>query len=112
MKDLKGALAATLAIPALSLAVAGCEVSIGGGDDTTTSTIDNSQLEESLRVQLSKDAGVDPTDVTVSCPDDQEAKEGAQFQCTLTAPNGRDYTVDVTLTNDSGGFDATIPKGQ
>ncbi len=97
--------AIALAVPALAIGMAGCSFSIGGGD-----TIDTASLEQELTDQLSKDAGVDPANVSTSCPEDQEAKEGNKFDCTLTAPNGDKVTVNVTLTNDSGGFTAEVPK--
>ncbi|HET6831583.1 MAG TPA: DUF4333 domain-containing protein [Solirubrobacterales bacterium] len=98
---MKRALAATVAIGALALAGAGC------GD-----TVDAADLEGQLADQLAPQANVDPADVSVDCPDDQEAKEGSEFQCTLTAPNGDEVQVDVTLTDDEGGYDAVIPPQQ
>jgi ABC-type glycerol-3-phosphate transport system substrate-binding protein len=32
--------------------------------------------------------------------------------CTLTAPNGDEVDVDVTLTDDEGGFEAVVPPQQ
>ena len=107
MNNAKKILAVVVAVPALAIATAGCSVSIGGGD-----TIDSADLEKELADQLAPQAGVDPADVSVSCPDDQEAEKGAKFQCELTAPNGDKVQVDVTLTNDEGGFDAVVPPQQ
>jgi hypothetical protein len=76
------------------------------------STIDNADLESKLTDQLSADAGVDPADVSVACPDDESAEKGNEFQCTLTAPNGDEVQVDVTITDDDGGFDAVVPPEQ
>lgn len=84
---------------ASTLAFAGCG----------TETIDNADLESKLADQLSADAGVNPDDVSVSCPEDIEVEEGREFDCTLTAPNGDEVTVNVTLTNDDGGFEAVVP---
>ncbi len=75
-------------------------------------SIDSADLEEQLRTQLSADAGVNPDEVTVDCPDDIPAEQGAEFQCELTAPNGDPVTVDVTLTDDEGSFDAVVPQEQ
>ena len=105
MNNAKKFLAVAIAVPALAVAAAGCSVSIGGGD-----TIDSADLEKQLADQLAPQAGVDPADVSVSCPEDQEVEKGAEFQCELTAPNGDKVQVDVTLTNDDGGFDAVVPK--
>lgn len=100
MKIRRGAVAALVATAAL--VVAGC------GD----STVDTDAMEEDLRTQLSEDAGVDPAEVSVECPDDQKAEEGTEFECTLTAPNGDDVKVEVTLTNDGESFEAVVPPQQ
>jgi hypothetical protein len=71
-----------------------------------TETIDNADLEE----QLGENAGVEPEGV--ECPDDIEIEEGREFNCTLTAPNGDEVDVDVTLTDDEGGFEAVVPPQQ
>ncbi|MGI8727064.1 MAG: DUF4333 domain-containing protein [Solirubrobacterales bacterium] len=77
-----------------------------------TETIDAGDLEQELAEQLSPQARVDPADVSVECPEDQEVAEGSEFQCTLVAPNGDDVQVDVTLTDDQGGFEAEVPPQQ
>ena len=73
-------------------------------------TLDSADLEKELKTQLGKDAGAAPK--SVSCPDNIEVKKGKKFDCTLIAPNGDKVTVNVTLTNDNGGFTATVPPGQ
>ena len=75
-------------------------------------TLDADDLEGELAEQLSADAGVNPDDVSVACPEDIEAEEGREFECILTAPNGDEVTVEVTLTNDDGGFEAEVPPEQ
>jgi hypothetical protein len=91
-----------LAVPAaLALAVAGC------GSD-----IDTGDLEDQLRTQLSEDAGVPADDVTVDCPDGEKAEQGNEFECILTAPNGDEVTVEVTMTNDDGDYEAVVPPQQ
>lgn len=87
---------------AAALALAGC-----GGN-----TVDNGAMEEDLATQLSADAGVDPAEVEVTCPEDEEAEEGNRFECTLTAPNGDEVTVEVTLTEDGESFEAVVPEQQ
>jgi hypothetical protein len=89
------ALAATAA-----LVVAGC------------GNVDAADLEGKLADQLAPQAGVDPADVTVDCPDDQAKEEGAKFDCTLTAPNGDEVTVNVTLTDGGDSFEAVVPPQQ
>ncbi len=91
-----------LAVPvAALLALSGCG-----------NTIDSADLEDQLREKLSADAGVDPANVSVACPDDEESEKGNEFDCTLTAPNGDEVTVNVTITDDEGGFDAVVPPQQ
>ena len=94
-------LAVVLATLLAALSVAAC-----------SKTIDSADLEGELATQLSEDAGVNADDVSVECPDDEEAEEGRQFDCTLIAPNGDEVTVNVTLTNDDGGFEAEVPPQQ
>jgi hypothetical protein len=93
---------ALAAVLAASLAVAACG----------TKTLDTGDLESQLTDQLSADAGVDPADVSVSCPEDIEVEQGHEFDCTLTAPNGDEVQVAVTLTDDEGSFDAVVPPQQ
>ena len=106
MNNVKKAAAVAAVVPLLALGTAGCSFSIGGD------TIDSGDLESELADQLAPQAGVDPGDVSVSCPDGQEAKEGSKFSCELTAPNGDKVRVDVTLTDDKGGFEAVVPPQQ
>lgn len=91
-----------LAAVALALPLAACG----------TTTIDHEELQGELRDQLSADAGVDPANVSVSCPEDVEIEQGTTFDCELTAPNGDRVRVDVTLTDDDGGFEAVVPEQQ
>jgi hypothetical protein len=84
-----------MALPLLALA--GC-----------AEKIDTADLESKLKDQLGQSAGVEPRDV--ECPDDIEIEKGKKFDCTLTAPNGDEVRVEVTLTNDEGGFEAVVPE--
>jgi hypothetical protein len=93
---------AVVAIVAAGSLVAGC-----GGE-----TVDTGQMEEDLVEQLSADAGVDPAQVSVECPEDEDAEEGNEFQCTLTAPNGDEVAVDVTITDGGDSFEAVVPQQQ
>ena len=92
------ALAPVLAVAAL----AGC------GEET----INTEDLETKLRTQLAPQGGAKPEDITVDCPDDQKVEKGHKFRCTLTAPDGSKARIDVTLTNNQGGFDAVVPEDQ
>ena len=57
-------------------------------------------------------ANVDPEKVSVDCPDGEKAEEGNKFDCTLTAPNGDEVTVNVTITNGGDSFEAQVPQQQ
>jgi hypothetical protein len=89
---------AVAALSALALGACGSE------------TIDTADLEGKLTDQLGRSAGVSPKGV--ECPEDITVEKGRTFDCTLTAPNGDQVRVDVTLTNDEGGFRAVVPPQQ
>ena len=74
-------------------------------------SIDHEDLQEKLREQLSQQAGADPQQVSVSCPEGEDVEQGNRFDCELTAPNGDTVRVVVTLTDDEGGFTVTVPGG-
>ena len=90
-------LTAAVAALALPLAFAAC------GDKK----LDSADLESKLKDQLGADAGVQPK--AVECPDDVTIEKGKKFDCTLTAPNDEKVRVEVTLTDDEGGFSAVVP---
>jgi Domain of unknown function (DUF4333) len=93
------------ALVAPALGACSGEVSVGG-----ETTVDSGDLEQQLADQLAPQAGVKPANVSVACPDDQKVEKGARFTCTLTAPNGDEVPVNVTLKNDDGSYDAVVPK--
>jgi hypothetical protein len=102
MNHKRGRVALAIAPLLVTLGAVGC-----GGE-----TVDSGQMEEDLRTQLSDQAGVNAEDVSVDCPDDQDAEEGNKFDCTLTAPNGDEVTVNVTITNGGDSFEAEVPQQQ
>jgi len=75
-------------------------------------TVDAEDLEGQLVEQIAPDYDVDPDDASGECPDDIEIEEGREFECTLSAPDRGDLTVEVTLTDDEGGFEAEVPQEQ
>jgi hypothetical protein len=90
------------------LAVAvGAVVAAGCGQ---SGTIDAGKLEAEIKHDLTADVGVAPKGI--ACPGDIETESGTRFECTGTAPNGETFTIDVELTNDSGGFKAVVPRDQ
>ena len=74
--------------------------------------LDTEDLETKLRDQLAPQGGAKPEDISVKCPEDQKVEKGHKFSCTLTAPDGSKARIDVTLTNDEGGFEAIVPEDQ
>jgi uncharacterized protein DUF4333 len=93
---------------ALAPALAAVAVLAGCGEET----INTEDLETKLRTQLAPQGGAKPDEITVDCPDDQKVEKGHKFNCTLTAPDGSTARIDVTLTNDKGGFEAIVPRDQ
>ena len=75
-------------------------------------TLDSEDLEGQLVDEIAPGFDVDPDDASGDCPDDIEIEEGREFECTLSAPDRGEITVDVTLTDDDGGFEAEVPPEQ
>ncbi|UJA21080.1 DUF4333 domain-containing protein [Thermoleophilia bacterium SCSIO 60948] len=76
-------------------------------------SIDQDELQDSLAEQLAPQGGVEPEDISVDCPSDEENEEGNTFECTLTAPNGDELPVRVEITDSEGGYEAEVlqPEG-
>lgn len=81
----------------VSLWLAGCSFSIGGGG------IDVDSLEEQIAAKINTIAPGE--EAAVDCPDDVASAAGTTFQCTATIA-GQPVTYKVTLTDDQGTFDA------
>lgn len=81
------ALGSTLAL------VAGC-----GGEPK----IDSGSMEDEIESGLLE--GTDMPSISVTCPDDITAEEGNQLECTAVAGDGARAAIEVTLTDDEGGF--------
>jgi hypothetical protein len=75
-------------------------------------TIDTADLEDQLVEEIAPQFDLDPADVSANCPDDIDAEEGAEVECTMSTSGLADITVDVTLTDDDGGFEAEVPQEQ
>lgn len=73
----------------------GCSGEVSVGEDT----IDRSELEENIAVQLAEQFP-DAPDPIIECPDDLEAEEGATTECDLSV-EGEDavYPVAVQITS-------------
>ncbi|MTD45426.1 DUF4333 domain-containing protein [Conexibacter sp. W3-3-2] len=81
-----------LAVAALGLGGCSAEVSTG-------KTVNTDKAEESIGASLSEQLG---GTVTVTCPDDVEAKKGDTFTCDAKGSDGRTGTVNVTQKDDDG----------
>lgn len=95
-------------VPSLTVAAAATLLALGacGGDDK----IDSGALEDEIQNGLVEETGIEPS--AVECPDDIEAEEGSEFDCTATAEDGTEATVEITLTDDDGSFDWYVPPEQ
>ena len=64
------------------------------------STLDTGEIESKITPEVEQQTGT--KNVAVSCPDDIEAEEGAEFECDLTAAGGIEAKVAVTQEDDEG----------
>ena len=87
----------------LALAGALSVLAIGCGEET----LDTDDLQTTISDGLEEQAGVAPE--SVSCPDDITVEEGSEFECTGTAPNGDEFTIQVTQTDDEGNIEFEVP---
>jgi Domain of unknown function (DUF4333) len=87
----------------VALAGALSVLAIGCGEET----LDTDDLQSTISSGLEEQVGVAPE--SVECPDDITVEEGSEFQCTGTAPNGDEFTIDVTQTDDEGNIEFEVP---
>jgi hypothetical protein len=80
----------------VAVALAGC-----------SSVLDTKSLEEEIGRQLAANLEVEPTQVTVQCPDSISVEAGAVVRCTAEA-DGVTYGLKVTQTNDEGAVEWEI----
>ena len=103
MSQHRSALTMGAAALALVLGLSGC-----------SSSVESSDVEEQISQQLEKQIGQAPDDV--KCPNDLDAKEGAEERCTLTV-EGQEFGVSVKVTKVDGNdvnFDISVddePEG-
>lgn len=64
------------------------------------STIKSEGAAQSVVDLVNEQTGFKPTDV--ECPDGVEAKEGTEFECKFTGPEGVEYTADMRVTKVEG----------
>jgi Domain of unknown function (DUF4333) len=65
-----------------------------------TRYLDTTEVESELEKGVAQRA--DGLDVQVDCPDDIEAKQGENFECTATADDGSKAKIEVTQEDDKG----------
>jgi hypothetical protein len=70
-------------------------------------TLDTDDLQQTISDGLEEQVGVAPE--SVECPDDITMEEGSEFECTGTAPNGDEFTIQVTQTDDEGNIEFEVP---
>ena len=96
MKRLALSAAACLAVVAL----AAC------GDKT----LDSGDAEDKITEGVKEQQNYEPE--KVECPDDMKAEEGKTYECTVTAPGGREATAKLTMIDDEGRFRFVVPPPQ
>lgn len=94
---------ALLAVGLLAGCSASGEVSIG------EKSLDREDVEKTISSGLGDQAGL--PDPKVDCPEaeDVDVEDGSEFVCTGTAPNGEQFPINVTLTDDDGGYRYEVP---
>ncbi len=90
MSDPSHRLALLIPFVALALGLAAC------GD----ATVSKSEIEDKATSALAKAAGQTPK--SISCPDDLDAKAGAQETCILTADDGTTFNMTATVKSVDG----------
>jgi predicted small lipoprotein YifL len=95
MTTLRSAFAATLAI-AVTVALAAC------GEKT----LDTGDAESEIADKIEQQRNVRPK--SIECPEDMKAKKGEEYTCTLTAPNGDELDVKLTMLDDDGKFEFEV----
>ena len=69
-------------------------------------TLEAGSAEKEISEKLVELRGVKPK--KVECPDDMKAKKGEKYECTLTAPNGDELPVELTMADDDGKFEFEV----
>jgi hypothetical protein len=86
---------------AVGVTVAGC---------SSPPTLRSGDVQEQIASSLSEQVG---GDFSVTCPTGVPAQQGTTFACTATdSSDGSTVTIEVTASDDAGGFDWTVrPPG-
>ena len=78
-----------VAVPAAVLLLGAC-----------SKTLEMDEVESQIKTGIEQQTGATVTEI--NCPDEVEAKDGDTFDCTVTADDGSEATVEVTQTSDDG----------
>ncbi len=78
-----------------ALLAAGCQGSVSVGGDQ----LDTAEAETEIAKGIEGQTGIA---VEVECPDDIDLREGNDFECTATADDGTERSVNVTQDDDEG----------
>ena len=84
------------------LLLTGCQASVEVGDRM----VDTEDAETQIADQLEEQVGQRPA--SIECPEDMKAEEGQTYTCVLTAEDGTELDVAVTMTDDEGNFDIEV----
>ncbi len=79
-----------------STALAGCAAMMLIAACGKSSQIDEGEVENKVREELTAEVGAEPK--SVECDGDLPAEVGATLRCVLTAPNGEQVGLTVTAT--------------
>ena len=72
-------------------------------------SLEEESVESEISEKLFELRGVTPKEVDCAGIEDLDVEEGNTFMCTGVAPNGDTFEVNLTLTDDEGGFEFMVP---
>ena len=87
------------------LLLSACEASVGIGERV----VDTDDAETQIADQLEEQVGQRPK--SIECPDEMLASEGETYRCTLTAEDGTELGLTMTMTDDEGNFEIEVDGG-
>ena len=87
------------------LLLTGCQASVEVGERI----VDTDDAETQIADKLEEQVGQRPA--SIDCPQDMKAEEGQTYTCVLTADDGTQLDVTLTMTDDEGNFDIEVEGG-
>jgi major membrane immunogen (membrane-anchored lipoprotein) len=73
-------------------------------------TLDTGDAEDKIADGVQEQQNYEPENV--ECPDDMEAKKGNTYECTVTAPDGKEAKAEIEMLDDEGRFRFEVPPPQ